>query len=732
MVGAVSAEQIIIDDFEDGTADKWSGDIQAVSSPTYEGDYAGELSNKDGSFFEASTTDFDNKEDIVNVTYHQNYELTNNDVVEWELKDQDGEIIMTYSAGSDLSGDCEGSESQDADEIGINAGDCVVLESSPEEDIWYTQTVSLDFESQELTAYLWDENDNLVDKESGIDMGFNGDTSVDFQDSYVNETEITNNAADSNSNYIDEITASTGEDPVNFSDISPEDGSEYGYSTVDFEHTVEPQSDSIDITGIEIFYPNGTLWKSPEEYTDPEPLEPGETHTYTRGINFNESDQPEGDYTWRARADNLTADETYFSENRTLTIDADAAEITFSNLEPSDNSIFDVNDSVDFNAEVEAPEGNNMDDAKIDWYGLEEGSGEITPSSSYTNSVTVSGSESFSDAGSYEWYATAQPEGGSYQDSETRSFEVEAATPDIEWNEPDDGETFTYPFSEDNTDVDVSWSIESYSENGTTALYRNDSEIQNETFSEYSSTTYTETDTLEKGTYEYYTVVETETHTEESDPVTITVEQEDAEPPEVSTSKPEEEDVYEYGPDENSETITFEWSVESFDEDGDTQLYLNDSEIESDTFESFSSNAYSHDEALENGTYEFYAVAETDSYTEETDPVTFKVEVDEDISFADTIIKSVTGFFESINKSLQDNVGEGGLMAFAFIFSIIAAVLVMVWTGSNALSLTTLISSILVFWSFDYVIDWVVFLVALMVIGLVAGKISRHVAGGNR
>ena len=114
--------------------------------------------------------------------------------------------------------------------------------------------------------------------------------------------------------------------------------------------------------------------------------------------------------------------------------------------------------------------------------------------------------------------------------------------------------------------------------------------------------------------------------TESSNTFSFEVEEEDATPPEINLISPDEGEVFNLDPGQTNEDISFEWSVEAFEETGTTRLYVNNDEVFTDDFTAtFASNSFSHSENLEEGTHEYYVEAETDSHTVTSDTRTFEL-----------------------------------------------------------------------------------------------------------
>lgn len=229
-----------------------------------------------------------------------------------------------------------------------------------------------------------------------------------------------------------------------FTDISPADGANRGFENINFSHTITAPEGGANITGITLYYPNGTKFGDFDDSVD---LTEGETYNHSEIINFNASSMPEGAWQWTATASDFDTGDLYTSGNRTLNIDGDNADVNFTLNNPMNNTGFNNGETVDFNASVTAPEGVTLEDAQIQYFTDTGQSGTIAQQQNVAdNTVTLTGSETFNENANYTWYATALPEGaGTYQDSSESYFTVSEPDYNITFAnfEPADQSTYT-------------------------------------------------------------------------------------------------------------------------------------------------------------------------------------------------------------------------------------------------------------------------------------------------
>lgn len=101
--------------------------------------------------------------------------------------------------------------------------------------------------------------------------------------------------------------------------------------------------------------------------------------------------------------------------------------------------------------------------------------------------------------------------------------------------------------------------------------------------------------------------------------------EEQARDPVINLDTPNDGEVINLNPGTTSSDVDFDWSVEGYDETGNTTLYVNGTERFNDSFASFANNPYSHTENLSVGAYEYYVEASTPTRTVTSNTRSFTV-----------------------------------------------------------------------------------------------------------
>lgn len=336
-------------------------------------------------------------------------------------------------------------------------------------------------------------------------------------------------------------------------------------------------------------------------------------------------------YNWYVYAqDQVTGDS---ATSQTFTFDTSSpSSPSSSNVQPADGSVFDAGSSssydVDFSWDVSA--GDESGTARLYVDGTEvysEGfNADETLSMSHTESVGV-GSHT------YELVLETDYYGGITQVS--RSFEVEQdAAPDVPSN-PDPADGATVPLIEN--DGDIAASILVSQEDGNTMNvqfvnaaddnpYETDFDVQSGERAKMTGIGNTLRD--QPGTqYEWYAIAtDQETGKSTTSPTfTFTTEESQPVPPSsISLSNPSDGALF--STNGSSVDIGFDFSIESEEESGTARIILNDTEIFSESFDSRSSQSFSHTESVANGTYNWYVETETATYVNTSETRSFSVD----------------------------------------------------------------------------------------------------------
>src|SRR6056297_845558 len=336
-------------------------------------------------------------------------------------------------------------------------------------------------------------------------------------------------------------------------------------------------------------------------------------------------------YNWYVYAqDQVTGDS---ATSQTFTFDTSSpSSPSSSNVQPADGSVFDAGSSssydVDFNWDVSA--GDESGTARLYVDGTEvysEGfNADQTISMSHTESVGV-GSHT------YELVLETDYYGGITQVS--RSFEVEQdAAPDVPSN-PDPADGATVPVLENDGDIAASILVSQEDENTMNVQFVNasndvpletDFDLQSgerakmtglgNTFRDEPSTT-----------YEWYAIATDQETGKSTESPTFTFTTEESQPvPPSSISLSNPSDGASFSTNGSSVDIGFDFSIESEEESGTARIILNDTEIFSESFDSRSSQSFSHTESVTNGTYTWYVETETATYVNTSETRSFSVD----------------------------------------------------------------------------------------------------------
>ena len=198
--------------------------------------------------------------------------------------------------------------------------------------------------------------------------------------------------------------------------------------------------------------------------------------------------------------------------------------------------------------------------------------------------------------------------------------EAQSEPPEVAINTPVDGSTFEYEWDEDGVDVDLEGQVSPEDESGTLSLELDGTEVATTSFSSDEFESLQTTENLDEGSYTLEVIADTEDHTV-TDDVSFTVEQNDAEEPDVNMNLPEDGETFFYEFDEENTEVELQGSISSEDVDGTGRLYLDDEVVETNDFESGQVTEVQTFEDLDEGTYEVYTEAETelgDTFTSET------------------------------------------------------------------------------------------------------------------
>lgn len=279
---------------------------------------------------------------------------------------------------------------------------------------------------------------------------------------------------------------------------------------------------------------------------------------------------------------------------------------------PDDDATFDYESDVVFDYNVTTlDEGANVtlflnDDPVVE---REQGIGEVN----YQETVEEL------DAGEYTWYVEADGD-NTFSESELRSFTVEEAEdPDINLTSPEEGEEFSYE-----SNVSLEFDVETFDEPAEVELYVDPNSSSEELIQRYdqasdTSNSYVETlENLGNDTYEWRVEASNETTFSQNSSSFEVLEPED---PGINLMNPEDGETFEYGTD-----ITFDYEVETIDEEAEVRLYLEDDIIKTSQQEKSVIESYSETvEDFEEGSYQWRVEAEGD-LTFSDDSRTFEVE----------------------------------------------------------------------------------------------------------
>jgi len=293
---------------------------------------------------------------------------------------------------------------------------------------------------------------------------------------------------------------------------------------------------------------------------------------------------------------------------------------------PPSFTLTNPNDDATFTAPYEGTKDVTFD------YGISAGfDGTITldiaGASNEADSFSASQSKSFSytktlSPGSYSWQlvATSDATGNTYT-SNLRSFTVNEETPtepSVSLSNPSDGASFSYGPTESSVDVTFDWGVTAGDESGDSRLYVNNNQEATRTFSSLQSRSYSETLSLNEGTYDFYAEADTDAYTKQTGTRTITVNQENATPPDVDIQNPGNGEIFTYEEGTGGANVSLDWSITSFEETGDSYAYIDNNQVAARSFGSNQQTSYTTTETLTAGNYTFKAEASTSSSTETT------------------------------------------------------------------------------------------------------------------
>lgn len=202
------------------------------------------------------------------------------------------------------------------------------------------------------------------------------------------------------------------------------------------------------------------------------------------------------------------------------------------------------------------------------------------------------------------------------------TFTVQDA--DISFNlaNPKDGENV----GQEPEDVTFEYDI-STNADATIELVLDGNVINTDSVSGGSTNTFTHTESgLSAGTYDWKVRAVYDDGTQESSTQSFTVAEESTKAPSVTHVAPDNGETFSIPATTDTETVTFEWGVDSFDESGTSYLYLNGTQISTKSFPSQTSNIFTHDEVLQPGYYEWQAKAVTNDHTVTASPWDFNIE----------------------------------------------------------------------------------------------------------
>lgn len=745
-MGAASAQSsTLVDGFEDNDLTEWACDpndgcdsteFATTSDQAFEGFYSMEYihdgDNNDHYYrniTNGSTTggSFSFYSSVVDSTSHT-FRFINNEGSNYQWKGQAHLGGTGPTTGQDVNSLVFYYPSEDSD---------ILAEGQLNTNEWYDFQVHVEDiggGNYNWTAELYNNNDNLVD--SGY--------SIETENFNVTAFDTGSAAPESYTAYIDNIETFGGM----FTDLNPEDGANRGFENVEFSHTITAPEGGANITGITLYYPNGTKYGDFDDSVD---LTEGETYNHSETINFN-STMPEGAWQWTATASDFDTGDLYTSGNRTLNIDGDNADLNFTLDSPANNTDFNNGETVDFNASVTAPEGVTLEDAQIQYFTDTGSSGTITQQQNVdNNTVTLTGSETFNENANYTWYATALPEGaGTYQDSSESYFTVTDPDFSINYtlNNPVDGATIGYEninFSgeiETDTELD-SADIELFNPSGTSvAVMAGQTSVGPGTI-QLSEQFNFDGDNDPEGTWTWRLNAFVNGTEYSSDPDSFTL---DGDSVNLGFTLNSPADNSEFN---TSESISFDADISSPDgvEIVDPQIqYFTDTgsggTIVTGTDAENSVSLTSTESFNESANYTWYATAVPEggsSYQDSSERnFTILETPDEPIDPAEGIAQEIgakiaafiSNIFGGFFDGIENNVSEANQTLIASMLAIIIAVITAVLTRSSIIGIGSMMLTILGFVVNGWIPSWIGFVFITLTAAVLALIAGRVVGGG--
>lgn len=137
--------------------------------------------------------------------------------------------------------------------------------------------------------------------------------------------------------------------------------------------------------------------------------------------------------------------------------------------------------------------------------------------------------------------------------------------------------------------------------------------------------------------------------------------------------------------------------------------------LESDTFYTWRINGDNNSIIISSETFEF-VIGETST------------ETGQDNLFAD-LIAPIVDVFGNFNDAITGQIGTGGLLLIAVIISGVTAGFFHLWLETSIISEIIFFGMLITFWTWGYVANWIMFLIAIIGILLISATVRRHWTG---